>query len=64
MFLGDVMPAPAQELDVDVTATTDQVVFSHCTPDQQQKINDVIPVAQDWALESVTYVLRSNTVPN
>ena len=64
MFLGDVMPAPAQELDVDVTVTTDQVVFSHCTPDQQQKINDAIPVAQDWALESVTYVLRSNIVPN
>ncbi|KAF4604661.1 hypothetical protein EYR40_003436 [Pleurotus pulmonarius] len=52
----EVMPDSAQELDVDVTATTDQVVFSHCTPDQQQKINDAIPVAQDWALESVTYL--------
>lgn len=58
------MPVSAQEFDVDATVTTDQVVFSHCTLDQQQKINNAIPVAQDWALESVTYVLGSSTMFN
>lgn len=58
------MQASAQELDIDVTATAHQVVFSHCTPDQEQKINDAIPVAQDWALESVTYASGSDTMLN
>ncbi|KAJ8690170.1 hypothetical protein PTI98_011625 [Pleurotus ostreatus] len=48
--------ASAQELNVDVTAAADQITFSHCTADQERIISNAIPIAQAWALESLTYL--------